>query len=609
MTSESCTSDRAEPTTVDVTDAAYWDDPHPVLRAAREQRGVAFASTGEPIVLRYADVKRLAGDHASLSNALAFVERQVSHGPLVERWRLMLTNLNGMEHRQRCSLVNKAFTPRRADEKRARVHEDPGLAASAVLARERAEDFAVDGVTIPAGQPFLLSVASANRDSAVFDRPDEFDIGRSGAHSFSFGWGPHRCLGAASPGSRSRSSCPPSSTAVMSWSSSPSPAGCTSPTCAVWTRCGAGSGRADRMGAPESLRRRSRRRAGRWLAAAVVALSSATAGCQSIGPRTVAVDQFDYAQTIADASTEQLLMNMVRLRYSEPTSFLRVSSVISQYRRGSSVALGAGLNAGATGADTGSVGGTASWADRPTITYTPITGREFTRTLLTPLPVRAIFNLLEAGAPTDLAIRLSLASINGVHNESTRPAGRRQADPAFFETIELLGWLRAANAITVRQTNDPGAPAMKLVLRKEEADEEVAAAQARFRELLDLPPALSEFRLVRGLLPTEPGEVAVLTRSLSDVMLDLAWRFQVPEEHIEEGRTAEDFESPRRAPIVVSASRSRPDHAFVAVESRDHWFYIDDRDRASKRVFSFVHMLLSLAEQSEPARGPILTLD
>ena len=50
-----------KPTTVDVADAAYWDDPHSVLRAARERRGVAFASTGEPIVLRYADVERLAG--------------------------------------------------------------------------------------------------------------------------------------------------------------------------------------------------------------------------------------------------------------------------------------------------------------------------------------------------------------------------------------------------------------------------------------------------------------------------------------------------------------------------------------------------------------------
>lgn len=100
----------AEPVRVDVTDVAYWDDPHRVLRAAREQHPVAMASTGEPIVLRYADVERLASDHRNQSNALAFVERQVSSGPLVDWWRLMLTNLNGPEHRRLRGLVNKAFS-------------------------------------------------------------------------------------------------------------------------------------------------------------------------------------------------------------------------------------------------------------------------------------------------------------------------------------------------------------------------------------------------------------------------------------------------------------------------------------------------------------------
>ena len=42
-----------------------------------------------------------------------------------------------------------------------------------------------------------VSLASANRDPAAFPDPDRFDVGRRGAHSFSFGWGAHRCLGAA----------------------------------------------------------------------------------------------------------------------------------------------------------------------------------------------------------------------------------------------------------------------------------------------------------------------------------------------------------------------------------------------------------------------------
>ena len=39
------------PHTIDLSDPAYWQDPHPVLRAAREAHPVAFSGTGEAIVL------------------------------------------------------------------------------------------------------------------------------------------------------------------------------------------------------------------------------------------------------------------------------------------------------------------------------------------------------------------------------------------------------------------------------------------------------------------------------------------------------------------------------------------------------------------------------
>jgi cytochrome P450 len=37
---------------------------------------------------------------------------------------------------------------------------------------------------------------SANQDEAVFDRPDELDLGRSPNKHVTFGYGPHFCLGA-----------------------------------------------------------------------------------------------------------------------------------------------------------------------------------------------------------------------------------------------------------------------------------------------------------------------------------------------------------------------------------------------------------------------------
>jgi cytochrome P450 len=59
-------------------------------------------------------------------------------------------------------------------------------------------DVQIGGVTIPAGEQVFALFASANRDGAVFDRPDEFDAGRSDKERhLAFGRGIHFCLGAA----------------------------------------------------------------------------------------------------------------------------------------------------------------------------------------------------------------------------------------------------------------------------------------------------------------------------------------------------------------------------------------------------------------------------
>jgi cytochrome P450 len=58
------------------------------------------------------------------------------------------------------------------------------------------EDLDIGGVTIPAGEPVLLSLASADRDPDRFATPDEFDLTREDNAHLAFGHGVHYCLGA-----------------------------------------------------------------------------------------------------------------------------------------------------------------------------------------------------------------------------------------------------------------------------------------------------------------------------------------------------------------------------------------------------------------------------
>lgn len=62
--------------------------------------------------------------------------------------------------------------------------------------RHVTRDVAVGGARIPAHTNIVLWLASANRDETVFERPDDFDIGRKENYHLAFGFGPHYCLGA-----------------------------------------------------------------------------------------------------------------------------------------------------------------------------------------------------------------------------------------------------------------------------------------------------------------------------------------------------------------------------------------------------------------------------
>ncbi len=59
------------------------------------------------------------------------------------------------------------------------------------------DDFTIGDVSIPRGAKIALLFGAANRDPRVFERPDEFDIGRENAlQHIGFGGGIHVCIGA-----------------------------------------------------------------------------------------------------------------------------------------------------------------------------------------------------------------------------------------------------------------------------------------------------------------------------------------------------------------------------------------------------------------------------
>lgn len=74
------------------------------------------------------------------------------------------------------------------------------------------------------------------------------------------------------------------------------------------------------------------------------------------------------------------------------------------------------------------------------------------------------------------------------------------------------------------------------------------------------------------------------------------------------GLAAEGASGPQPRLVSIQSSRRKPDDAFVSVQYRDTWFWIDDRDLRSKRAFSFMLMLFTLADNGSRENQPVITI-
>jgi hypothetical protein len=340
------------------------------------------------------------------------------------------------------------------------------------------------------------------------------------------------------------------------------------------------------------------------------------AGCAGVGPHSVARDRFDYTTAISDSWKAQMLVNMVKMRYGDTPTFLDVASVINQYSVESQLDLRLTwvdqLTAALT--NTQSAGAAARYIDRPTITYSPLTGEKFARSLMTPIPPAAILSLIQANYPADLVLRVTVHSVNGIRNRFGGAARARPADPEFYPLLERLKRLQASGAVGLRVQKTTEKDATLMTIRSK-VDETTAEDSLATRRMLGLDPTAQEFAIVYASIAQNDREVAILSRSILEIIIDLASYIEVPDIHVEEKRVnpTQTDDSGAGAPstplIRIHSSREKPADAFVAVPYHGYWFWIDDRDLPSKRLFSFIMFIFTLVEEPGRKEGaPIVTI-
>ena len=346
------------------------------------------------------------------------------------------------------------------------------------------------------------------------------------------------------------------------------------------------------------------------------------AACSSIGPPSVPRDRIDYASAIGDSWKQQTLLNIVKLRYGDLPVFLDVQQVIAGYQFNSTAT--AGFNASSTQMENpapsfmalgGSVLLQGSYRDSPTIIYTPSVGPSFLTRLMTPIPPSAIMFLLQAGYAADSVMALTLDSINGIKNKSDRRINAgRSVDPKFARLGQLIREMQAAGALEIRIVQSKNAAETSVLLFKpRENDAETESRRQEIAAILGLAPDAREITVYYGGSSGNNTEIAMQTRSMLQIMVELGFGIDLPAPDIREGRAWPSPEDNQAATgsasmLHIASGNARPSDAFISVPYHGRWFWIPDTEIASKYTFSFVMLLFSVSDKGAEGAAPVVTV-
>ena len=347
-------------------------------------------------------------------------------------------------------------------------------------------------------------------------------------------------------------------------------------------------------------------------------------GCGGqLGPMTVQMTRTDYNIAAQQTSAQELLLNLVRLRYRDTPYFLQIASLSTNMR--AKAGLGGVGTFPSSGTRVGEVAGTLSIEESPTVTYTPLVGDHFVSQLLEPVEPGILLLLSHAGWSMERFMRLFVQEIGGIPNAPTASGPTPSREPVYAEflrTASLFRTLQSRREVmlsrgSLRQGGESptveGGDGMLLrfTTRALESEE-----YRELQKLLNLEPGRDTFEMVTGVGAAAPQQINVVLRSVLSALFYASHAIHVPEDHLLSGHVTRtvandggDFDWGKVTGSLLNISTGESERApYVEVHYRGHSFYIDDRDLNSKSTFSMLNLVLALQAGEVPTGAPILTL-
>lgn len=390
-------------------------------------------------------------------------------------------------------------------------------------------------------------------------------------------------------------------------------------------------------------------------------------GCV-LGPKALSYSRTEYNRAVQLTANEQMLLNIVRMRYRDTPEFVAVSSISTQFTFDAGATVGADLKSSLP--DIFHADGSVAASERPTITYMPLQDEQFAHRLLSPMSMETLLLLTRTGWSMERVLRLMVQNINGLDNATSAGGPTPQLRPDFESFKKVAGYFRTlqnrnqveiayqksktpktlSGPIPVQQiagtdlvlaaekgfrfdVNEEGtqviltSPDQFLVLRVAPNIDKTSERDVIFEKLNIDPPGAkrnyyplrlaNEGQLFEG-RETVKNQLWISTRSLLETLYYLSQGIDIPDGHYTDGIVTKTLNSDGSVfdwneltgdLLRIHHSKQRPVQSSVAVQYREYWFFIDDSDLQSKSTFSLLMELYNLEIRGGGAvSAPVLTL-
>ena len=350
---------------------------------------------------------------------------------------------------------------------------------------------------------------------------------------------------------------------------------------------------------------------------ALIAGAMAVSGCGVLGAGTVKAGRARYNMAFAYTADEELLLNIVRLRYRDTPFFLNIDRVAAS----SSFGLGTSANGNPSKAvrldgvsglrlNALNLSGNLDFNESPTVIYTPMEGERYARQMMSRLNFDVLLLLANSGWSIERLMMVTLQEMNGLKNAPTASGPTPSREPEFREFREALRVLRGLQVkglveLAKGDEGDESAVLLHLVDGNENAD------ALKFKKLLGLDPELSTFPLRAGMGRGDGKAIYVITRPVISTMNYLSQAVITPNSDVKAGRVTKtlkesgeafDWQEMLGGFFKVQSSLIKPLNASTAVEYRGTWFYIADNDLDSKSTFSLLTQIVALQSGKAAAK-------